>query len=215
MRRTRVLLGDDHTLVVEGLRRILESEFDVVGTAGEGTVLIRQASRLKPDVVLLDISMPGLSGIEVARRIKKENPEVKIIFLTMHSDLTYLREAFRLGASGYVVKRSAGRELISAIRAVVTGRNYVAPEIAATISDPQVRKALRRGRVPALTARQLEIVRSIASGLSNQEIATTLGITVRTVRFHRAEIARKLGISGTPALTKYALIHGIIRAPSA
>jgi DNA-binding NarL/FixJ family response regulator len=130
----------------------------------------------------------------------------------MHSDFTYLRDALRLGASGYLLKRAPGKELLKAVREALAGRNYVTPDLTKTIADPQLRKAFERGQVPTLTDRQREILRLIANGRSNDEIATALGIRVRTVRFHRAEIARKLGISGTTALTRYAMAHGIIHA---
>lgn len=210
LRRGRVLLCDDHTLVVAGFRRILEAEFDVVGTAGDGKALVDEASRLKPDVILVDISLPVLNGIEAARRIKRDLPEAKIVFVTMHSDLTYLRDALRLGASGYILKRTSGKELLKAIGEVLGGRSYVTPDLIGTIPDPHLRKAIARGRAPGLTARQVEVLRLIASGRSIGEIAAALNIAVRTVRFHRAEIERKLGISGTAAMTKYALTHGIV-----
>jgi DNA-binding NarL/FixJ family response regulator len=211
MRRGRVLLADDHALVIEGFRRILESEFDVIGAVEDGKTLVSEALRLTPDVILIDISLPILNGLEAARRIRKDLPEAKIVFLTMHADRTYLRDAFRLGASGYLLKNSAGKELLKAVREVLSGRTYLAPELANTIPDPQLRKAFEQGLVPGLTDRQVEVLRLIGGGQTNDEIAASLGITVRTVRFHRSEIARKLGISGTPALTQYAVAHGIVR----
>jgi DNA-binding NarL/FixJ family response regulator len=210
-RRRRVLLGDDHTLVLEGFRRILETEFDVVGTAEDGKTLVREAARLNPDVILVDISLPVLNGIEAARRIKQRQPAAKIVFLTMHSDLTYLRDALRLGASGYVLKTSAGKELVNAVRAVLAGKNYVTPELTKAISDSQAREAFERGQVPALTARQSEVLKLIASGRSDEQIALELRVALRTVRFHRRQIGQKLGISGTAALTKYAVAHGLVR----
>ena len=211
MRRGRVLLGDDHALVIEGFRRILEGEFDVIGAAEDGKALVSEALRLKPDVILIDISLPLLNGLEAARRIRKDLPEAKIVFLTMHADLSYLRDAFRLGASGYILKNSAGKELLKAVRDVLAGRTYLAPELAKAIPDPRLRQDFEEGRIPGLTARQVEVLRLIGSGQTNDDIAASLGITVRTVRFHRSEIERKLGISGTPALTQYAIVHGIIR----
>jgi DNA-binding NarL/FixJ family response regulator len=210
LRRARVLLGDDHTLVVEGFRKLLASEFEVVGVAADGKALVREALRLRPDVVLVDVSMPLLNGLEAARRIKRDAPEVKILFLTMHPDLSYLREAFRLGASGYVLKRSAGKELVRAIREVLRGRTYMAPELTTILQDPKLRKALEGGRLAALTPRQREIVRLIGAGQSNTEIAASLQVTVKTVRFHRSAIARKLGISTTAELTRYAIQHRLL-----
>jgi DNA-binding NarL/FixJ family response regulator len=204
------VIGDDHTLVVEGLCRLLEAAFDVVGTAGDGESLVREALRLRPDAVLVDISLPLLNGIEAARLIKRALPEVKIIFLTMHADLTYLRDAVRLGASAYVLKRSAGKELLKALREALQGRVYVTPYLTSLVQDPKLRKALERGQVRALTARQRDILRLIASGHSNSEIAALLKVTVRTVRLHRSVIVRKLAVSTTAEMTRYAIEHGII-----
>ena len=211
MRRGRVLLGDDHTLVIEGFRRILEVEFDVVGAVEDGKNLVSEALRLKPDVILIDISLPILNGIEAARRIKKDVPEAKIVFLTMHADLTYLRDALRLGATGYLLKNSAGRELLEAVRRVLAGQTYFAPELTAKIPASQLRRAAEQRTAPDLTPRQVTVIHLIAEGRTNDEIASSLGVTLRTVRFHRSEIVRKLGISGTPALTQYAIVHGIVR----
>jgi DNA-binding NarL/FixJ family response regulator len=210
LRRARVLLADDHTLVVEGFRKILEPEFDVVGTAADGDALVRQALASRPDVVLVDISMPLLNGLEAARQIKRDLPQVKILFLTMHSDLSYLRDAMCLGASGYVLKRSAGKELLTAVRTVLQGRTFIAPELAMVIEDPKFRRALERGGIPVLTTRQREILRLIALGQSNTQIAAVLKVTARTIRFHRSAIARKLGVATTPELTRYAILHRII-----
>jgi len=211
MRRGRLLLADDHTLVMEGFRRILESEFDIVGAVEDGKTLVSEASRLKPDVILVDISLPGLNGMEAARQIKRNLPKAKIVFLTMHADLTYLRDAMRLGASGYLVKSSAGRELLKAVRDVLAGQTYFAPELAKAVPESKLRQASQLDVVPDLTARQVEVLRLIGEGQTNDDIAASLDITERTVRFHRSEIARKLGISGTPALTQYAVVHGIVR----
>jgi DNA-binding NarL/FixJ family response regulator len=211
MRRGRLLLADDHTLVMEGFRRILESEFDIVGAVEDGKTLVSEASRLKPDLILVDISLPGVNGLEAARQIKRNLPQAKIVFLTMHADLTYLRDAMRLGASGYLLKSSAGRELLNAVREVLAGKTYFAPELANTMPQPKLRPARDRDVDPDLTARQVEVLRLIGEGQTNDDIAATLDITERTVRFHRSEIARKLGISGTPALTQYAVVHGIVR----
>lgn len=207
MRRDRVLLGDDHALLIEGLRRILETEFEFMGAATDGETLVSEALRLKPDIVLTDVSMPLLNGIEAARQIKEALPEVKIAFLTMHADFTYLGDAFRLGASGYILKGSTGRALLKAVHEVAQGRTYVAPELTRSIDDPRLRWAIEHGLVAELTARQREILWLIATGRSNNEISAALKITGATVRFHRSALQRKLGISGTPALTRYVMAH--------
>ena len=209
MPRARVLLGDDHGLVVEAFRKILEPEFDVVGVAADGAALVSEALRLKPDAVLVDISMPLVNGLEAARRIKRELPQTKILFLTMHSDRSYLRDAMKLGASGYILKRAAGNELVTAVRTVLRGKTYVAPELLEAIEDPKLRQALELGSVPVLTKRQGEILRLIAGGKSNTEIAATLNVTVSTIRFHRTITMRKVGIFTTAGLTRYAIEHGI------
>jgi DNA-binding NarL/FixJ family response regulator len=210
MKRARLLLGDDHTLMLEGLRKILEPEFEVAGTAGDGRALVREAMRLKPDVVLAEVSLPLLHGIEAARQIRKRLPGAKVVFLTTHADLTYLRDALRVGASGYILKTAAGKELTQAVRQVLRGRIYVTSELTRAVEDPQLKKALQRGRVPALTPRQREILRLVAGGRSDGEIAGILNIAVKTVRFHRSALARKLGITSTAALTRYALQHRIV-----
>jgi DNA-binding NarL/FixJ family response regulator len=197
--------------VGEAIRKILEPEFDVVAVAVDGNALVSEAIRLKPDAVLVDISMPLVNGLEAARRIKRELPETKILFLTMHPDLSYIRDAMNLGASGYILKRSAGSELVTALRTVLRGKTYVAPELLAAIKDPKLRKAVERGRVPVLTERQREILRLIAAGKSNTEMAAAPSIAANTVRFHRSTIARKLGIFTTAELTRYAIEHGVLQ----
>lgn len=204
------MIGDDHAMVAEGFRGILEEHFEVVAVVSDGQSLVEEALSSRPDVVLVDISMPIVDGLEAARVIRQQLPETKIIFLTMHADLSYLRDALALGASGYLLKHAAGRELMVAVRDVVMGRIFVSPELTRTITDPRLRKAIEEGTIPPLTGRQAQIIRLIASGLSNSEVASELEITTRTVQFHRGEIAKKLGITGTAALTRYALKHGLI-----
>ena len=212
MPRARVLLGEDHAMVGEALRKILESEFEVVGAVADGRTLLQEAIRLKPDAVLVDISMPVVNGLEAARRIRRELPDAKILFLTMHSDLSYLRDAMKLGASGYILKRSAARELVTAVRRVLRGKTYLAAELLQAIKDPKLRKALESGRIRVLTERQRDIVRLIASGKSNKEIADILSLKAGTVSFHRSAIGRKLGISSSAELTHYAIEHGLVRS---
>ena len=208
--RARVLLGDDHAMIGEALGKILESEFEVVGVVADGRALLHEAIRLQPDAVVVDISMPVLNGLEAARRIRHELPKARILFLTMHPDLSYVREAMRLGASGYVLKRSAARELMTALHLVLRGKTYVAAELLGAIKDPKSRNALKSGRLRALTERQREILLLIAAGKSNKEIADILALKAGTVSFHRTAIGRKLGISTTAALTHYAIEHGLV-----
>ena len=209
MKRPRVLLADDHTLVLDGLRKILEPECEVVGAVEDGRSLLASAARLKPDIILLDISMPLLNGVEAARGLRAAAPGAKIIFVTMHADATYVAGAFRAGASGYVLKRCASLELLKAINQVLSGREYVTPLIG---SDRGESPAWPLGSGEAsgeLTVRQREVVQLVAEGHSVKEIAAILNITGKTVAFHKANVMRRLGIRSTAELTKYALEHGI------
>jgi DNA-binding NarL/FixJ family response regulator len=209
MKRPRVLLADDHTLVVDGLRRILEPECEVVGAVEDGRSLVAAAKQLKPDIILLDISMPLLNGVEAARRLRAAAPGAKVIFVTMHADATYVAGAFRAGASGYVLKRCASLELLKAINQVLSGREYVTPLIGKDRGDLP---GWPRGAGEAsgeLTVRQLEVVQLVAEGHPVKEIAVILNISSKTVAFHKANVMRRLGIRSTAELTKYALEHGI------
>lgn len=215
MTRIRVLLADDHTLVLEGLKRLLAADFELVGMVENGRELLEVAAELKPDVVLLDISMPLLNGVDAARQLKKIRPEIKIIFLTMHSEKTYVTEAFSAGASGYLLKRSAASELVFAIQEVARGRMYLTPLISAEglrpFTDRSARSRLRPRLRSAggLTARQREVLQLVAEGRTNKEIAGIMKISIKTVEFHKSEIRRNLGLGTTAELTRYALGHGI------
>ncbi len=208
MRRPRLLLADNQTLVVEGLKRILEPEFDLVGTAENGHVLLATAERLRPDAILLEIFMPLLNGIDAVRRLRKIVPRAKIVFVTMHGDTAYIAAAFRAGASGYVLKRSAVKDLICAIREVLQGRLYITPLAGKNLLAPFLAApALSAGE---LTARQREVLQLIAEGRSRKESASILGISVKTVEFHKARISRTLGIRTVAGMTRYAFEHGLI-----
>jgi DNA-binding NarL/FixJ family response regulator len=201
--RPRVLLADDHTLVAEGIARLLERDFDLVARAENGRDMIDQAQAAKPDLILADISMPVLNGIEATRQLKKIMPEVRVIFLSMHSDVHYVSDAIRAGASGYVLKRSAPTELPEAINEVLAGRTYITP----LISTHVVESAEKQKDV--LTTRQREVLQLVAEGYSAKDIANTLQISVKTAEFHKAGIMQKLGLHSTADLTKFALEHGI------
>jgi len=210
MKRPRVLLADDHTLVLDGLRKILEPECEVVGAVEDGRSLLAAAEQLKPDIILLDISMPLLNGVEAARRLRTAVPGAKVIFVTMHADATYVAEAFRAGASGYVLKRCASMELLNAIHQVLSGRAYVTPLIRKDILAELPGWPLGRGGASGeLTNRQREVVQLVAEGHPVKEIAVILKISSKTVAFHKANVMRRLGIRSTAELTKYALEHGI------
>jgi DNA-binding NarL/FixJ family response regulator len=210
MKKPRVLLADDHSLVLEGFRRILEDECEIVGTVEDGRALLECAARLKPHVVLLDISMPLLNGIDATRQLKKALPDIKVIFVTMHADPAYLNEAFKAGASGYLLKRSAGSELAQAIHSVLEGNYFVTP----LLTKGLVTSAIGDAPIPAtrqsvLTPRQREVLQLVAEGKAVKEIAQLLNISPKTVEFHKAQIMEQLDLRTTAELTKYAMAHGL------
>lgn len=210
MHSARILLIDDHALVLEGMRQLLETEFTVVGTGESGQALLDMAPRLTPDVVLLDVSMPGLNGFEAAQRLKQVLPNVKIIFVTMMTEPVYISEAFRRGANGYVLKQCAGAELVSAIRMVLSNRRYVSPQIAPDVREIVEHQWMRpEGFTNRLTDRQLEVLRLLASGYAAKEIARSLNVSLKTVEFHKSNITKKLGLKTASDLTKYAIAQGL------
>jgi DNA-binding NarL/FixJ family response regulator len=210
MNRPRVLLADDHKIVVEGLRTLLESEFELVGAVEDGRALVAAAKKHRPDVIVADISMPLLNGIEAAEQLRKADPRVKIVFLTMHADVMYASRAFEAGASGYVVKHSAPSELVTAIREVLKGRTYVTPMIAGQLmASLKDRSRGLRDTVGKLTPRQREVLQLVAEGRSAKEIASILDISPRTVEFHKYRMMEDLGLQSTAELIQFAIKHGI------
>jgi len=213
MARPRVLLGDDHGMFSEGLRHILEPHFDIVGIVENGRELLAAAERLRPNVVVADISMPLLNGIEAAKRLQKMPHAPKVVFLTMHEDGTFATAAFRAGASGYVLKRSAPSEIVTAIQEAVRGRTYISPLIAGDVLSNLMEKQDHPERLkPELTARQREVLQLFAEGKSPKEIATILNVSVRTVEFHKYRIMEAIGARTIAELTRYAVTHGIVQA---
>jgi DNA-binding NarL/FixJ family response regulator len=211
MKRPRIVLADDHTLVLEGLCKILEDECDVVGTAEDGRKLLTVVQEHNPDVVVLDISMPQLNGLEAARQLHKLLPACKIIFLTMHADPTYAKEAFQIGASGYLLKRSAATELILAIQAVLKDQFYVTPVIAKDLLMPLCGEAEGSLEMKSpLTPRQREVLQLVAEGKAVKDIANILNVSSKTVEFHKTKIMRELNLHSTVELTKYAVAHGMV-----
>jgi DNA-binding NarL/FixJ family response regulator len=208
MHRAKVLLADDHVIMAEGLATLLNGHVDVVGTVGDGRQLLEAARELRPDVIVADIAMPVLSGLEALRRLKAERIDAKVIFLTMHADAQLATEALRAGASGYVLKYSAGEELIRAIQEVVEGRVYLTPlltkDVITTLTEPTTQPT-----VP-LTPRQREVLRLIAEGQRMKEIAATLQLSTRTVETHKYEMMRALGVDNTAALVRYAIQLGLV-----
>lgn len=211
----RVLLADDHTLMREGVRRILSADggIEVVAEVGDGQAAVAETVAQRPDVVVLDITMPGGGGLEAARQIRARAPEVRILILSMHLQPEYLMESVRAGAHGYLVKDAAASELVSAVRAVCGGDSYYSAAVSAQMSDllrrklegEEVSNALER-----LSPREQEVLRHISEGASNKEIASSLGISVRTVETHRDSLMKKLGIHSVAGLTRFALRCGLV-----
>lgn len=211
--RPRILMADDHSIVLAGLRKLVEEEGDVVGTVEDGRALVEEAQKLCPDIILLDISMPLLNGLDAARQLTKLVPESKIVFLTMHATPSYATEAFKAGASGYLIKRSAATELKDAIHAVMKGQHYLTPLITKDVLDATLHppRGHARRRPPAsLTARQREVLQLIAEGKGMKDIASVLNISVKTVEFHKFRIMEELDLHSTAALTKYAIAEGLV-----
>ena len=215
MNRIRVLLADDHPMVLEGVAKILEDEFDIVGKVEDGRALVAAAQELNPDIIVTDMTMPLLHGLEACRQLKRL-VDSKVIFLTMHADVAYAKEAFQAGASGYLLKRNAASELIDAIHTVIKCQTYVTPLL---FGDDQMPIAYEpRSQVPILkqlTPRQREVLQLIAEGQFTKEIAETLSLSVKTVDFHRGKLMDTLNMQSNADLTKFALSHGLVeQAPS-
>jgi len=210
MTRTRILIADDHKMFVQGLQGLLEDEFDLVGTVGDGNALVEEAVRLKPDVILVDISMPALNGLDAVRRLKTKGLDSCIIFLTMHADDRLLAEAFRCGGKGYVLKQSAGEELILAIKQVLGGHKYVTPLIATEWVQDLTEQIGEKQRL-TLTPRQREVLQLVIEGCTMKEVATRLGISTRTAESHKYEMMEGLGVESTAELIQYAIKLGLTR----
>ena len=209
MARPSVLLADDHTLVLEAFKKLLDPEFEVVGTVSDGRALLSVAPGLKPDVIVLDLGMPELSGMEAGVQLKKLLPRVKLIVLTMSEDPDLASEALRRWASGYLLKKSAGAELIKAIREVLHGRSYVTPKVAQRLEDQFVRDP-RPAHKRALTSRQKEVLQLLAEGRTMRETADVLHVTPRTVAFHKYRIMEDFGLRTTSDLVKFAIRERVI-----
>jgi DNA-binding NarL/FixJ family response regulator len=209
--RPRVLLADDHVMMTEGLRSILSEECDVVGVVADGRALVAAARTLSPDVIVADISMPHLSGLDALVTMRKENPQVKVIFLTMHQNPAYARKAFQAGAAGFLVKHAAAAELTIAIKAVLTGKTYITPILAKGVLQEMQRGP--RGiddLQDSLTPRQREILQLLAEGRSVKQIASDLAISTRTVEFHKYQIMDAHGLRSTAELIHFAIKNGIV-----
>jgi DNA-binding NarL/FixJ family response regulator len=210
MKVLRVLLADDHAIVLEGLRHILEPEFEIVGEVADGRALVSVALVFRPDIIITAISLPLLNGIEAAREIRKINRKVRIIFLTMHADPSYAVAALDAGGSAYILKSAAVTEILVAIREVLNGRVYVSPSIDKEVLRVQMERTGRRDDAQTgLTPRQREVLRLLAEGNSLKEVAAALKISVKTVEFHKYRIMNQLGIRTNAEMTKYAVKVGV------
>ena len=208
----RIVLADDHVTVRHGLKLLIDSQPDmrVVAEAGDGDTAVERAVALKPDVVVMDISMPGMNGLVATRLLKQRQPDAAIVTLTRHSDDAYLQELLRAGASGYVLKQSAPTELLQAIRAAAAGGQYLDSTLTARVTAGFLAREGKRVNKPGLTPseRESEVLRLIASGYSNKEIAARLSLSVKTIEAHKANAMRKLGLKGRIDIVKYALLQG-------
>ena len=211
MKKPRLIIADDHAVMVEGLVRILEDDFEIVATVNDGRKLLASSARLHPDVAVVDISMPALNGIESIRKMRKASPNTKCVVLTMHADAVFAQEAFEAGASAYVVKAGDCDEL-QAISEVLRGRYYVTPRVAKDVLLNKLGKpAASAPRLP-LTPRQREVLQLLVEGYSAKEIAADLEISISTVEFHKAALMRRLDVGSTVELVKYAIIHDLAPA---
>jgi two-component system, NarL family, response regulator NreC len=215
MRKIRILLADDHQLMRSGVRLMLEREADlaVVGEASDGREAVSMAKTLKPEVVVMDIGMPNLNGIEAAHQMTQDNPQLAIVMVSMHSDESYVLRALKAGARGYLLKDSAEADLIKAVHAVGSGKSFFSPVVSKMLLDDYVRKLKRSGTEDAydlLTPREREILQLIAEGKSNKDVANLLDLSVYTVESHRSNLMEKLNLRGLPELILYAVRKGII-----
>ena len=215
MNALRILLADDHTVLRQGLRLLLERqpEFQVIGEAADGHEAIEMAEAGRPDVVVLDLGMPRLSGIEAARQITAKLPSTAIVVLTMHTDESYLLQALQAGARAYLLKDSVGADLIAAIRAVSQGKGFFSPAMSRLLADDYIRQIQERGiqdSYELLSPREREVLQSLAEGKSNKEVATLLNLSLTTVETHRRSIMQKLNLHSAPELVLYAVRKGVV-----
>jgi DNA-binding NarL/FixJ family response regulator len=207
MKRKRILLADDHKFITEGLKSLLDPDYDVVGIVSDGKALVEEAARLQPDIIVADISMPRLNGIEAIRQVVEQNSQARIIVLTMHPDITYATRALEAGAAGYVLKHSAPQELIQAIEVSMVGKKFITERIK---SELDATPHTRQDPVRKLTRRQREVLQLLAEGNSAKQVGDILNISARTVEFHKYNIMEELGIHNSAELVQYAIKLGIV-----
>jgi DNA-binding NarL/FixJ family response regulator len=210
MSKPRIVIADDHPILAAGLRSLLEPEFEVVAVVADGRELIAAARKHQPDVIVADITMPSLNGIDAAVHLRDSGVEAKVIFLTMHRDVAYARRAMEAGAAGFVLKHSAATELVTAVRDALLGQTYVTPLIAGELLQSYREASQRSGATHRLTTRQREVLQLFAEGRSAKEVAGTLKIATRTAEVHKARILKALGLQTTAELVQYAIRNGII-----
>ena len=211
MKRAKVLLADDHRIVAEGLRGLLEPDFELVGIVEDGRAMLEAVDKLKPDVVVADVSMPLLNGIEAVRQLKKKNKNLAVVMLTMHLDVTYAASAFEAGASGYVLKHSAPSELITAINSALKGRTYITPLLAGELLQFHKQKPPgESGALAQLTSRQRQVLQLLAEGRCVKEVASVLNISTRTVEFHKYSMMESLGLKSSAELVRFAVKYGLV-----
>ena len=211
MTRPRVLLADDHRMLAEGLKALLQDEFELVGIVEDGRAMVEAAERLRPDVIVADVTMPNLNGFEALTLLRKTQPNIKVVFLTMHQNAAYARRALDAGASGFVVKHSASEELVVAIHAALKGRTFITPCLTKEVVE-QAESSARSGKegAKALTSRQKEILQLLAEGRSAKEIASELTISARTVEFHKYQMMEMNGLHSSAELIHFAIKNGIV-----
>jgi DNA-binding NarL/FixJ family response regulator len=212
MRKPRILLAEDHELVLDGLRALLERHYDLVGTAQDGLSVVRKARRLHPDLILMDVALPRISGLEAGQRLREQQPKLKLLYVSMYGDKSYVEEALRIGASGYVLKGSGWEELFRAIKAVLAGKQYVSPELSFWFwlqQPPIIPHIMPHASVEFLTDRQRQILKLVAAGYTASEVGRMLHITSKTVEFHKGRLMRQLQLQSSVELARYALTHGL------
>jgi two-component system response regulator NreC len=210
MKRIRILLADDHGVVRQGFKMILgaEADMEIVGEAANGREAVELAERLKPDIVVMDVAMPELNGIEATRRLAEAAPHARVLALSMHKDSVYVRETLRAGARGYLLKDSGANDLVAAVRAVASGEGYLSPAVSNAVLDDYRRHVTNA--IDLLTSREREVLQMLAEGKTNKEIAATLNLSVYTVDAHRGHIMEKLNLHSINELVRFAVRNGLI-----
>lgn len=214
MTRSKILLADDHSLILQGIRNLLENQHDVVGSVSDGATLVREALRLHPEIIVLDVAMPVLNGIDAAEEIRKSLPAVKFLFISMHANASYVRRAMAAGGCGYLLKSGAAEELLQAIEVVRRGGKYFSPALDTNLAHEATLHTTKPSRHSfELTSRQRQILQLIAEGKQNKEIAELLFVSVRTIEFHRGRLMARLGARTVAELTQFAIQEGLIGPP--